>query len=140
MTLQPNFLPVGSIVEYNLGDKDFPNWSPTSLDWQDLKRLDENPGLFNCEHRGIQLTPEILTEWCGFEKIIGTEDEFIFKDEESRMILELTEFYKQGGRGVFYSNYPNLDAHTCIAYVEFLHQLQHLYSALTQTVLPITIK
>jgi len=156
MTLTPNFLPVGSIVEYNykneLGKMPVVVYGihpptpqkDTRLDgkwlvdiWVDGTTYITTP---IDDISPISLTPEILTEWCGFEKIIGTEDEFIFKDEESRTILELTEFYKQGGRGVFYSNYPNLDAHTCIAYVEFLHQLQHLYSALTQTVLPITIK
>lgn len=136
MTLTPNFLPVGSILNYNTDN----GWKPKVLDGYDIGICELYNDRFNDMFQPIQLTPKILTEWCGFEKIIGTEDEFIFKDEESRMILELTEFYKQGGRGVFYSNYPNLDAHTCIAYVEFLHQLQHLYSALTQTVLPITIK
>ena len=129
MTLTPNFLPVGSVVEYNLGDKDFPNWSPTSLDWQDLKRLDENPGLFNCEHRGIKLTPEILTGWCGFEKCINgywCPLEYInVKLHDSGTY----SIYTSGGD-------TNLASKGVLA----LHQLQHLYSALTQTVLPITIK
>jgi len=138
MTLTPNFLPVGSLVYYNIESIEHPEWTPTALDAVDLQWLDGDPEEFNIAHKPIPLTPEILTEWCGFEK--KGNDEFIFIDNESRMILEFTELYKQGGRGVFYSNYPDLNPHTCIAYVEFLHQLQHLYSALTQTVLPITIK
>ena len=124
MTLQPNFLPVGSIVEYNLGDKDFPNWSPTSLDWQDLKRLDENPGLFNCEHRGIKLTPEILTEWCGFETLQDGWFGFNVNNETVATWNIYDKCFRLYGSKVD---------------IEFLHELQLLFLRM-KTVLTATIK
>ena len=134
MTLQPNFLPVGSVVSYNCGSEQFPDWQPTTLDWQDLQWLSQTPIEFNAVHEGIPLTPEILTEWCSSEKV-----QFIKCKENSAGnvwmpfidnigLKELT-FVEYKDKGF---EYRDMDLH--------LHQLQHLYSALTQTVLPITIK
>ncbi len=64
MTLQPNFLPVGSIVEYNLGDIYSPEWEVNTIDFEDIRICVENNERFNRNYRPIKLTPEILTEWC----------------------------------------------------------------------------
>lgn len=121
MNLQPEFLPVGSIVEYNIGELATPEWSPTKLDAVDLQWLDGDADEFNRCHRPIPLTPEILTEWCGFEKVNST-------------------WYRLGNLAINIS----FDLEWCQNWIgirlEYLHQLQHLYSALTQTVLPIQIK
>jgi hypothetical protein len=68
MTLKPQFLPVGSIVEYNISEHETPEWTPTILDAVDLQWLNGDSDGFNLWHRPIPLTPEILVEWCGFEK------------------------------------------------------------------------
>ena len=142
--IQPQFITVGSIVEYNGMISDVVGIIPPRPDkskrFNNVWVVELGIGVI-CplsDIRPIALTEKILTEWCGF--VNKGNDEFMFRDEESRMVLEFTELYLKCGRGVFYSNYPVLEPHTCIANIEYLHQLQHLYSALTQTFLPIQIK
>jgi len=129
MTLTPNFLPVGSVVEYNIGTLKEHEYIPTTLDSVDLQSLEADPEDFNYWHKPIALTPEILTGWCGFEKCINgywCPLEYInVKLHDSGTY----SIYTSGGD-------TNLASKGVLA----LHQLQHLYSALTQTVLPITIK
>ena len=125
MTLTPNFLPVGSIVEYNIGEHDTPEWEVNTIDFEDIRICVENNERFNRNYRPIPLTPEILTEWCGFEKVSNFE---YFK---SGITL------KADSNGIFYDVHGN---GMKILVFEHLHELQLFYSALTQTVLPIQIK
>lgn len=127
MPLNAQFLPVGSIVEYNIGTTDKPEWSATTLDAVDLQWLDGDPIEFNIAHRPIPLTPEILTEWCEFEK---DGDDYIL-DINSALFVS----YNDDDFVHLKSN--NLET---IASIQYLHQLQHLYSALTQQVLTVKIK
>lgn len=128
MTLTPNFLPVGSIVEYNISEHETPEWTPTTLDAVDLQWLDGDSDEFNRCHRGIQLTPEILVEWCGFEKE---------KNESVDCFINgniLIRVFKDRFNVIAPNSNVNLTE------IPPLHIFQMLYSALTQTVLPITIK
>jgi len=135
MTLQPNFLPVGSVVEYNIGTTDKPEWSATVLDCQDLDWLVRSKDDFNLSHRPVPLTPEILTEWCNM------------KLERKQLSLniggELMDYATDGKMCIYYSKKGwTLDSivNKDTVYFQYLHELQLAYSALTQTVLPITIK
>ena len=129
MTLQPNFLPVGSVVEYNKGTETKENWKPIIICIADLDWIDGDPDEFNKHHRPIPLTPEILTEWCGFEMW----KENIFRKHWGRNGVEFIVIFPDG---LFYYETGN-NSHR---HIEFLHQLQMGYAFRTQTVLPITIK
>lgn len=129
MTLTPNFLPVGSVVEYNIGTTDKPEWSATTLDAVDLQWLDGDPEEFNIAHRPIPLTPEILMEWCGLIKNSDNSPYDYSNKDCSFCICENSGYFKIA---------------TAIENVgkqfNMLHQLQLAYLVHTQTVLPITIK
>jgi hypothetical protein len=136
MTLTPNFLPVGSVVEYNIGTTDKPEWSATVLDCQDLDWLVRSKDDFNLSHRPVPLTPEILTEWCKWEEMY-----------KSSMHLTL-EFEIKEGEWVYYYEWYNDDGSIKKKYIQlkgieldilFLHELQLLFLGMKQ-VLPITIK
>jgi len=121
MTLTPNFLPVGSIVEYN--------GKPRVITANDIHNCQADNNWFNNHYRPIPLTPEILTEWCGFEMW----KENIFRKHWGRNGVEFIVIFPDG---LFYYETGN-NSHR---HIEFLHQLQMGYAFRTQTVLPITIK
>jgi len=127
MTLTPNFLPVGSVVEYHLMNHN--RWTPIRLNATDILNLETDSKHFNTFHRPIKLTPEILTEWCGFEMW----KENIFRKHWGRNGVEFIVIFPDG---LFYYETGN-NSHR---HIEFLHQLQMGYAFRTQTVLPITIK
>lgn len=138
MNLNPQFLPVGSIVEYNRGSIEKPDWSPTRLDAVDLQRLDGDPEAFNIAHRPILLTEKILTEWCGASELRGKHDEFGIVFENDGVLLEFGEMLNDG-RAVFYYNLPDETAFKCIANIHYIHELQLLCAGL-KLPLPIQIK
>jgi len=121
MTLQPNFLPVGSVVEYNIGTTDKPEWSATVLDCQDLDWLVRSKDDFNLSHRPVPLTPEILTEWCAAKR--GK----VFLSEY-RIGNRL--FIIRDGKCFDYGSNVQLD---------YLHELQNLFLGMKQ-VLTVTTK
>jgi len=117
MTLKPEFLPVGSIVEQKANDT---TWLPTVIIADDLQLLESKPCLFNENFRPITLTPEILTEWCGFEKINST-------------------WYRLGDLAINISGFTEWKGlHTGVI-CDYLHELQNLFLGF-KTVLPIKIK
>jgi len=138
MQLTPEFLPVGSIVEYNLHTLDKPDWRPTTLDAVDLQWLDGDPEDFNIAHRPIPITEKILTEWCGAGALSGKHDEFGIVFENDGVLLEFGEMLNDG-RAVFYYNLPDTATFKCIANIHYLHDLQLLCAGL-KLLLPIQIK
>ena len=135
MTLTPNFLPVGSIVEYN--------GAPCIV--IEILRNNCIATVGNSGHisefNGIPLTPEILTEWCGFEK------ESDMSEKDATWTIKYVGFTcvhdERDEIGIFANggnSFTVLFNEQTLTVITHLHQLQHLYSALTQTVLPITIK
>lgn len=152
MTLTPNFLPVGSIVNPISGDHRFNkplkevycrivSINETSCEVKQVNDdSDASPWKFHLTNiAGIPLTPEILTDWCNFcVKDMGSSRLFYIgvNPITHDYLFDLTWLDKpeliNSPNAPFYRN----GAH----HIYFLHQLQHLYSALTQTVLPIQIK
>ena len=134
MTLQPNFLPVGSVVEYNIGTTDKPEWSATVLDCQDLDWLVRSKDDFNLSHRPVPLTPEILTEWCNM------------KLERKQLSIniggELMDYATDGKMCIYCSKKGwTLDSivNKNTVYFHYLHELQLLFLGMKQ-VLTVTIK
>ena len=128
MTLQPNFLPVGSVVEYNIGRCDDEYYKPIVITESEIKECCELNEIFNQYYRPIKLTPEILTEWCGAE--------FNHKVRKNNF-YSLGDFYVMfdGKKIYFYANH--ISVHFCE--LTYLHELQLLFLGMKQ-VLPITIK
>ena len=157
MTLTPNFLPVGSIVEYDykneLGKMPVVVYGIHPPTPQKEPRLD-GKWLVDIWVDGttytttpiddispIPLTPEILTEWCGFEK------ESDMSEKDATWTIKYVGFTcvhdERDEIGIFANggnSFTVLFNEQTLTVITHLHQLQHLYSALTQTVLPITIK
>ena len=133
MTLAPNFLPVGSVVEKNTHN----GWKPTTIDSYDIVKQQLNGDTFNEDYRPIPLTPEILTEWCNM-KLERKQLSLNIGGELFEYAIDSKNFC------IYYSKLKGwtLDSRVTkdTVFIKYLHQLQHLYSALTQTVLPITIK
>lgn len=130
-------LQVGSIVNYNIGEIHAPEWTPTALDAVDLQWLDGDAEGFNYAHRPIPLTPEILVDWCDAKvnNCIDEDANWIIKYDNMQGRNVNLGFYKNGGGSI-----TVLFDEQAMTNIQYLHQLQHLYSALTQTVLPIQIK
>ena len=127
MTLTPNFLPVGSIVQRN--------GIPCTVQIASNDSISTNlsSGLLK-EFSGIQLTPEILTEWCNM------------KLERKQLSLniggELMDYATDGKMCIYYSKKGwTLDSivNKDTVYFQYLHELQLLFLGMKQ-VLPITIK
>lgn len=128
MTLQPNFLPVGSIVMSN----NIPCTVDGVLKYGFIS-TDKGSGHLD-EFYGIKLTPEILTEWCNM------------KLERKQLSLniggELMDYATDGKMCIYCSKKGwTLDSIVSkdTVYFQYLHELQNLFLGMKQ-VLPITIK
>ena len=136
MTLQPNFLPVGSIISQNNTPLIVMGLIPPEPRIEErfnhkwiVSTCGFNVPLDDC--KPIPLTQEILTDWCGFvPRSDHANPIFDLIDEVNKKSMSIGKLYNNKWRvlTIVGSEY------------EFLHQIQLAYSALTQTVLPITIK
>ena len=116
MTLQANFLPVGSVVEYN--------GKPRVITANDIHNCQADNNWFNNHYRPIPLTPEILTEWCGFEPAVDSFGGLLSPEfNRGRIRIHDNKWYN----GIEYIQ------------LDYLHELQLLFLGMKQ-VLPITIK
>jgi hypothetical protein len=138
MQLTPEFLPVGSIVEYNYNDSINPDWKPVILDALHMIRIFQHWNTYKHHYRPILLTEKILTEWCGASELRGKHDEFGIVFENDGVLLEFGEMLNDG-RAVFYYNLPDETAFKCIANIHYIHELQLLCAGL-KLPLPIQIK
>jgi len=134
MTLQPNFLPVGSVVEYNIGRCDDEYYKPIVITESEIKECCELNEIFNQYYRPVKLTPEILTEWCNM------------KLERKQLSLniggELMDYATDGKMCIYYSKKGwTLDSivNKDTVYFQYLHELQLLFLGMKQ-VLTVTIK
>ena len=117
MTLQPNFLPVGSILNYNTDN----GWKPKVLDGYDIGICELYNDRFNDMFQPIALTPEILTEWCDAKR----GKVFLLEYRISNRL-----FIFRDGKCFDYGSNVQLD---------YLHELQLLFLGMKQ-VLTVTIK
>lgn len=122
MTLKPEFLPAGSIVQLKDG-------TPVTINWIDLKYLTDMPDKFNDNFKPIELTPEILKDWCGFLNDSSYDKYYIFGKDIAISMAD-------GKIRVIKGNFV---CQLVIAEIDFLHELQLLFLGF-KTVLPVTIK
>jgi hypothetical protein len=95
------------------------------IEWLDFKEINEFPDIYNEYHKPIQLTEEILIK-CGFKNKMNLMYINIF---DGMLCISIKDFsyglYSTEQRfniGLSYSNSSK---------IEYLHQLQNLYFALT---------
>ena len=115
MTLTPQFLTVGSIVEYN--------GRPIAIQTSDIIKCESNTALFNVYYKPIPLTPEILTEWCNWKTVAGV----------TSFSNGYYEVYMENGR-----MYLDVEGQALTLDMLFLHELQLLFLGF-KTLLPITL-
>jgi hypothetical protein len=68
--IQPHELVYGAIFEYNLGDKDFPEWELRTLNLDNIRECIECNDFYS--YRAIEITPHIFYNW--FDKSQLTSD------------------------------------------------------------------
>ena len=109
-----------SIVEFNIGGTENPDWQPTVLDCQDLDWLIRSSDDFNLCHRPILLTEKILTEWCGLRKYLFNQ----YRIGDRLIVIRYGKFVDYGSS----------------VELPYLHILQRFILALTNEPLKITLK
>lgn len=121
--IKANELRVGNILNYWIEEEN--SFSPTVIDWQNIKWISENEEDFNMPHKPIMITEEILLK-CGFkEKKYGVYHVGDFS-------IRLHSYgYK---KGMSYLNGISL-----YTYPMYIHQLQNLYYALTGQELEVSL-
>ena len=95
-------------------------------DGYDIYKLDEAGELMDADP--IPITPEILTDWCGWEDINYSESITIV--QKGDLI-----FKKMSNLGVSYLVFGGEK----LGHIKYLHQLQALYQLLTGEVMPIKL-
>lgn len=111
----------GNVIEYFV-DTDNLGWQTTTIDWQDLKRLEEQPLSFSKEHRYVRVTEELLLAF-GFEfyKVLS----------HYRLIIDDVWYQiKINEKGEFIFSFTNLNYDETMYMppkkIEFAHRLQNL--------------
>jgi hypothetical protein len=127
--LKANELRCGNLINYLTAEGDN---LETTIDWQDLKWVTEDPNGFNYVHLPIPLTEEWLVK-LGFEKF--DDDGYSIKVDNATLIIDIEDF----SIGVFHSEYDYnkglyFTPNKCFRTV---HQLQNLFFSLTETELTI---
>ncbi len=126
-------LRTGNLLNYDTSEGET---LPTKIDWQYLKWLDEDTKVFNLVHTPIPLTEEILLK-CGFEKnecVSNFNDTFsIVSKSNSRRAVGLhqpKQFENTSIYFVMFREDVGIDF-SDLNEIEYLHELQNLYFALT---------
>jgi len=134
--IQPNELQIGSMFEYNVGDKDFPKWELRMIDLDNIRECIEIDDFHS--YRGIPLTEKILTEWCG---ATVTKNSGFNADVYYLNGLEISLFKSFTSDDFALTSWDirnPLDGKTL--WIESLHHLQRLILALTNQPLKIELK
>lgn len=131
--LQAKDLRIGNVLHYTTAENDV---LETTIDWQDLKWISEDPKGFNLAHYPIPLSEDWLLE-LGFES--DDNDFFFFEIDEFR---ELHYVLQENKWGIYERTLEDVDNGDLGSFVslnskQYAHQLQNLYFALTNEELTI---
>ena len=127
--LKPQELFIGAVVNYYDGEMFHLN----KIDAQDLKWIEENPANFNKSHSPITLTPEILTDWCGWNE----DKSKVYKPIHAKGVNKMMIAFWKSHKDIQLRQYGEYI--TALPKVQYLHQLQALYLLLTGEVMPIKL-
>jgi len=120
--IHSNELRIGNYLEYYIPTDDL-GWQTTQVDWQDIRLCQEQNESFNLENRPIPLTEEWLMKFGFNSKFSG------YRKVNLRLVnfLETETIYH-----VFFKN-------SLIKTIQYVHELQNVYFALTNTELTLTL-
>lgn len=127
--LKPNELFIGAVLNYDTGE----GIEPFAMGAQGLLFMEENPITFNDDHSPIPLTPEILTDWCGWNQ----DGYKVYKPIHAKGVNKMMIAFYKFQRDVKLMHYGEYI--TSLPHVKYLHQLQALYQLLTGEVMPIKL-
>ena|SRR5690606_6814321 len=120
MKLKENELRIGNFLNYTTAEGDV---LPTTIDWQDLKWISEDPEGFNLAHSAIPLTEECLLKF-GFFKV----NDMTWYDSEPTIYnipsLRLDNFKPNETNSMFMEGKYGIN-------VKYVNQLQNLYQTIT---------
>lgn len=122
--IKPNELFIGAVVNYDTGE----GIELCKIDAQELTWIEINPKDFNKRHSPIPITPEILTDWCGWKDIDYSESITIVQNGDF-------VFKKMSKLGFSYIIFRGEK----LEHIKYLHQLQSLYQLLTGEEMPIKL-
>lgn len=122
--IKPNELFIGAVVNYEIGGL----IEPYIIDSADLTWIENDQESFNLKHSPIPLTPEILTDWCGWYDIDYSESITIIQNGDFI-------FKKMSKLGFSYIIFRGEKLY----HIKHLHQLQSLYKLLTGEEMPIKL-
>lgn len=110
--IKANELRTGNILQYITaeGDKMF-----TSIDWQDLKWIDEDEKGFNSVHDRVLITEEKLLK-CGFENYVGVNWKYQLRIGAIKLYCRFNNEWHFELEGIYLG-----------AKLKYLHQIQNLY-------------
>lgn len=132
-------LRIGNIVFYNgENGKNEPVRYYCTINGADLRIMQDDENYLK-SHEPIALTPELL-EKCGFEK--SEYESNVFEHKGSGLILVYDRGYDEEGRHWHYGEDFEKGNGTSALWkaIDFLHQLQNLYFALTGEELEINLE
>lgn len=119
--IKANELRINNILNYTTAENDI---LQTTLDWQDIKWISEDPKGFNLVHEPIPLTEEWLLNF-GFEK-----SEELFRLD--KYWVEFRNFDSCGMMVLFGCfQFKKIYITKSVDTIKYVHQLQNLYFALT---------
>jgi len=144
MDITSNELRTGNLLQYFIGEENC-DWDTTKLDWQDIKWCEEENENFNKVHKPIPLTEEWIEDF-GFRLQSVAKHDFKFNNVVRTDKLYTTnpfnlddvdtfeiEVIKDGDdNAVRRIGIKGLDYYDA-SNIQFVHELQNLYFALTKT-------
>ena len=127
--IQKEELRIGNILNYSTAENDI---YKTTLDWQDLKWISEDPKSFNLVHNSIPLTKKWLLKF-GFEiyKLNNGAYEVKLNDYFTLKFITKDKFRENDAFYLFTN-----DDDSCIV-IQYVHSFQNLFFALTEKELEI---
>lgn len=115
--LKASDLRTGNLLEYYISADNF-DWEIFTIDWQDIRECEEHNESFNSTHRGVNITANLLLN-LGFIKKNNTPSIELYIKEDFIVRFDPQDKFQ------FYINGK------CIN-IDYVHQLQNLYFALTK--------
>lgn len=124
-------LKCGNILYYDTEEGSL----PTTIDWQDIKFLSEEPDEFNLRYHPIPLTEQWLAKF-GFSDA-EYKDGYTGKDFKSGTTLMDFVLQKPGEKGKWNKTYTMDMPHHRFLKLDFVHELQNLYYSIVEDMLSI---
>lgn len=124
--LKPQELFIGAVIWLKSKNK------PYEIDdGYDIYKLDEAGELMDAEP--IPITPEILTDWCGWNQ----DKDKVYKPIHAKGVNKIMIAFWKSHRDIQLRQFGEFI--TSLPHVKYLHQLQALYQLLTGELMPIKL-